>query len=78
MLALVKPEPISLEDEAWAAFQTRDRRLRDRYLMGVKTTGIYCRPGCPARMPNRGNVKFFASAEDARALYGAGKPRGCA
>lgn len=67
MLALVKPEPISIEDEAWAAFQTRDRRLRDRYLMGVKTTGIYCRPGCPARMPNRGNVKFFASAEDARA-----------
>ncbi|MBX7249293.1 MAG: bifunctional DNA-binding transcriptional regulator/O6-methylguanine-DNA methyltransferase Ada [Caulobacteraceae bacterium] len=67
MLALVKPEPTSLEDEAWAAFQARDRRLRDRYLMGVKTTGIYCRPGCPARMPNRGNVKFFASAEEARA-----------
>jgi len=67
MLAVVKPEPISIEDEAWAAFQTRDRRLRDRYLMGVKTTGIYCRPGCPARMPNRGNVKFFENAEAARA-----------
>lgn len=67
MLALVSTDTRNLEDEAWDAFQTRDRRLRDLYLMGVKTTGIYCRPGCPARMPNRGNVKFFASAEEARA-----------
>lgn len=72
MLALVDTgdrslEDPDLEDRAWEAFQTRDRRLRDLYLMGVKTTGIYCRPGCPARMPNRGNVKFFATAEDARA-----------
>jgi len=67
MLALVSTDDRSPEDLAWEAFQTRDRRLRDLYLMGVKTTGIYCRPGCPARMPNRGNVKFFESAEAARA-----------
>jgi AraC family transcriptional regulator of adaptative response/methylated-DNA-[protein]-cysteine methyltransferase len=72
MLALVSTdtrslEDPSLEDRAWDAFQTRDRRLRDHYLMGVKTTGIYCRPGCPARMPKRENVRFFANAEDARA-----------
>lgn len=57
----------ALEDMAWDAFQARDRSQRDRYLMGVLTTGIYCRPGCPARTPNRENVRFFASAEDARA-----------
>jgi len=34
---------------------------------GVKTTGIYCRPSCPARRPKRENVEFFADAAAARA-----------
>ena len=67
MLALVKTDTTILEDEAWDAFHSRDKARRDLYVMGVKTTGIYCRPGCPARMPNRENVRFFASPEDARA-----------
>ena len=33
----------------------------------VKTTGIYCKPSCPARRPKRENVEFFASGEEARA-----------
>ena len=33
----------------------------------MKTTGIYCKPSCPARRPQRQNVEFFATAEEARA-----------
>jgi AraC family transcriptional regulator, regulatory protein of adaptative response / methylated-DNA-[protein]-cysteine methyltransferase len=55
------------DDERWAAVRDRDRSAEGRFVVAVKTTGIYCRPGCPARLPNRGNVTFFASAAEARA-----------
>ena len=48
-------------DEAWAAFERRDRGWDGRLVGGVKTTGIYCRPVCPAK-PRRENVEFFATA----------------
>lgn len=54
-------------DTAWAAFMRRDRAWDGRILGAVKTTGIYCKPSCPARRPKRENVIFFASAEEARA-----------
>src|SRR5437764_6735177 len=54
-------------DSAWAAFERRDRSWDGRVIGAVKTTGIYCKPSCPARRPNRENVEFFASAEEARA-----------
>src|SRR3546814_831517 len=44
----------------------RDRRFDGRFVTGVLTTGIYCRPSCAARHPARGNVRFFASGADAR------------
>jgi AraC family transcriptional regulator of adaptative response/methylated-DNA-[protein]-cysteine methyltransferase len=47
------------DDEAWAAFERRDRLWDGRLVGGVKTTGIYCRPSCPARRPKRENVEFF-------------------
>ena len=47
--------PVS-DDEAWAAFDRRDRSWDGRIFGGVKTTGIYCRPSCPARRPKRENV----------------------
>ena len=40
----------------------RDRRYEGRFFVAVKTTGIYCRPGCPARTPKRQNVAFYPSA----------------
>lgn len=52
---------------AWQAVQARDRRADGRFLFGVRTTGIFCRPSCPARRPARRNVVFFARAEAARA-----------
>src|SRR5437660_3940979 len=54
-------------DTAWAAFERRDRSWDGRIIGAVKTTGIYCKPSCPARRPKRENVEFFASGEEARA-----------
>ncbi len=59
-------DPMS-DDECWAAGSARDRRFDGRFIIGVLTTGIYCRPSCPARHPKRENVRFFASPADARA-----------
>jgi AraC family transcriptional regulator of adaptative response / DNA-3-methyladenine glycosylase II len=41
---------------------SRDRRFDGRFFVGVKTTGIYCRPICPANPPKSSNVQFFVSA----------------
>jgi AraC family transcriptional regulator of adaptative response/methylated-DNA-[protein]-cysteine methyltransferase len=54
-------------DTAWAAFMRRDRAWDGRVIGAVKTTGIYCKPSCPAKRPKREHVEFFASAEEARA-----------
>jgi len=54
-------------DSAWAAFERRDRSWDGRVIGAVKTTGIYCKPSCPARRPKREHVEFFASADEARA-----------
>lgn len=58
------------EDGAWHAVATRDARFDGRIYYAVKTTGIYCRPSCPARRPDRANVSFHASPQSAeRAGY---------
>jgi len=54
-------------DTAWAAFERRDRSWDGQVIGAVKTTGIYCKPSCPARRPKREHVEFFASANEARA-----------
>jgi AraC family transcriptional regulator of adaptative response/methylated-DNA-[protein]-cysteine methyltransferase len=55
------------DDDAWAAFDRRDRSWDGRIIGGVRTTGIYCRPSCPARRPRRENVEFFPDGAAARA-----------
>lgn len=54
-------------DMAWAAVQRRDRAFDGRFVTGVLSTGIYCRPSCGARHPSRKNVRFFATGVEARA-----------
>lgn len=54
-------------DTAWAAFMRRDRAWDGRVIGAVKTTGIYCKPSCPARRPKREHVEFFSTGEEARA-----------
>ena len=53
--------------QAWAAMQARDRSFDGKFVTGVLSTGIYCRPSCAARHPKRENVRFFAKAEQAEA-----------
>jgi AraC family transcriptional regulator, regulatory protein of adaptative response / methylated-DNA-[protein]-cysteine methyltransferase len=52
-------------DTAWTAVLRRDRSFDGRFVTGVLTTGIYCRPSCAARHPARANVRFFADADAA-------------
>src|SRR6202035_5855137 len=53
-------------DRVWQAIEACDPRFDGWVFVGVKTTGIYCRPSCPARTPKRENVRFFASAAAAQ------------
>lgn len=46
----------------WAALQARDARADGRFVYGVSTTGVYCRPSCPSRRPQRSNVVFYDSS----------------
>jgi AraC family transcriptional regulator, regulatory protein of adaptative response / DNA-3-methyladenine glycosylase II len=54
-------------DACYRAIQSRDARFDGKVFTGVKTTGIYCRPVCPARIPKRENVLFYPSAAAAEA-----------
>jgi AraC family transcriptional regulator, regulatory protein of adaptative response / methylated-DNA-[protein]-cysteine methyltransferase len=51
----------SLHDPRWPAVVARDPAQDGRFVFAVTTTGIYCRPSCPARRPQPQNVRFFAS-----------------
>ncbi len=53
-------------DRVWQAIEACDPRFDGWVFCGVKTTGIYCRPSCPARTPKRENVRLFASAAAAQ------------
>ncbi len=55
------------EDACFTAVQARDPRFDGRFVTAVLTTGIYCRPICPARTPKRVNVRFLPSAAAAEA-----------
>ena len=53
------------DDDRWNAFATRDRNYDGAFVMGVRTTGVYCRPSCPARRPHRHNTQFFETPAEA-------------
>jgi len=58
----------NISDEArWQAALAKDRRFDGAFVTGVHSTGIYCRPSCPARAPLRKNVRFYATPADAEA-----------
>jgi AraC family transcriptional regulator of adaptative response / DNA-3-methyladenine glycosylase II len=59
--------PADLDHDAcYRAVAQRDPRFDGRFFTGVKTTGIYCRPICPARTPQQKNVTFFPTAAAAQ------------
>jgi len=55
-------------EQCWAALEKRDGAAAGRFFYGVRTTGVFCRPGCTSRLPLRRNTVFFettAAAEEA-------------
>lgn len=64
---LEDPETPLSDDVRWAAVLARDSRFDELFYYSVNSTGIYCRPSCPARRPGRDQVRFHASAAAAEA-----------
>jgi len=54
-----------ISDAAWNPVAMRDRRYDGTFVYAAVTTGIYCRPSCPARHPHRRNTLFFPTPEHA-------------
>ena len=55
-------------DKCWAALEQRDSAAASGFFYGVRTTGVYCRPGCTSRMPLRRNTMFFETQAEAEAV----------
>lgn len=53
-------------DRYWQALLERDDAYEGKIWWAVVTTGVYCRPGCPARTPKRENVRFYKTRAEAR------------
>jgi len=53
-------------ERCYRAVSSRDNRFDGWFVTAVRTTGIYCRPSCPATTPKRANVEFFTSAATAQ------------
>jgi Adenosine deaminase len=54
------------EDTRYEAVRSRDARFDGEFFFAVRTTGIYCRPSCPAVTPKRRNVRFYPTAAAAQ------------
>lgn len=61
------PRPVSRDDRWYAAILARDKTFDGKFVFSVATTGIYCRPSCPARHAKRQNMAFHASGAAAEA-----------
>ena len=53
--------------DRWAAVVAHDAGSDGRFVYAVRTTGVFCRPSCPARRPSRANVEFFDDPAEAEA-----------
>ena len=63
---LLAPRPTD-DESRWAALTRRDAAADGTFFYSVRTTGVYCRPSCAARLPRRENVRFHATTADAEA-----------
>lgn len=59
------PPSFGSDELRWAAVSKRDRAADGQFFYSVRTTGVYCRPSCAARLARRDNVAFHASTADA-------------
>src|SRR5256885_15109364 len=66
MLQLATSNPVAMNNpELWSAVLSRDASRDGSFVFAVRSTGIYCRPSCPARRPRREQVSFFQVPEAA-------------
>lgn len=65
MTASRNKRDLARDDARWAAVTRRDRSADGEFFYSVRTTGVYCRPGCASRLAHRENVRFHATREDA-------------
>lgn len=61
----IAPSGLPRRRTAWEAVRTRDAAYAGRFVYAVRTTKIYCSPGCAARTPKPENVEYFATGEEA-------------
>ena len=54
------------DDGMYRLVESRDPRFDGRVYLGVTSTGIYCRPSCPAMAPKRSNMRFYRTAAAAQ------------
>ena len=62
---LISQPNLAADEARWNALSTRDSSQDGRFVFAVASTGVYCRPSCPARRPRRENVRFFLRPEQA-------------
>ncbi|WP_449429888.1 bifunctional DNA-binding transcriptional regulator/O6-methylguanine-DNA methyltransferase Ada [Pseudomonas putida] len=60
-------KPYTTDTQRWQAVQTRDEAAAGHFVYAVRTTGVYCQPGCKSRMAKRENVEFYPAASAAEA-----------
>ena len=66
MTTMQRPLEKTRPDLLWHAVLQRDPTYDGSFIYAVSSTGIYCRPICPSRRPNRANVRFFADSKEAQ------------
>ena len=65
LLKLEQSNAVLSDDERYNFIGNKDKKFDDVFFTAVKTTGIYCLPSCSAKKPNRGNVVFYNTKEEA-------------
>ena len=58
-----------ISEEKWQAIISNDASYDGKFIYAVKTTGIFCRPSCKSKAPNKENVKLFENPEQARSAH---------
>jgi AraC family transcriptional regulator, regulatory protein of adaptative response / methylated-DNA-[protein]-cysteine methyltransferase len=62
---LTDPAAVTESDPRWASVLSRSAEADGTFFYSVRTTGVYCRPSCPARLARPENVRFHATREEA-------------
>jgi len=60
-----RQESLHTDSQMWAAVLARDNRCDGSFVFAVQSTGVYCKPSCPAKRPSRDRVVFFSAPAEA-------------